>query len=780
PLTHVCLAGPVLRELPGRRIAEMKQVLTQAASEGVWQRGRVEDPWYAADLRSRPDADRAAQLVERFATGELSTAREEIGEVCRAAGLPEPLNLSQWRQRLDLLARVHETSDHFAPQIYEAPLPDLIAALSGRGSARVRGAETHASERMGAVTRARLKRQVRSLLRPGKPPSDVLERLIAAREERTEWEELAGKAARPHTPAGWEAASVTFETVGPDTQWLAEVLTAARSGTDMMTTHLDLLLERLLRLDARRDRARVAARAHELLHHPREQGLGPMIDDLARRGVSAHDVPAEVELAYQASLLDHLAELQGEDTPATPRVAAAAKQFRVADRDHLALNVLRVRRTVARRLRRAMDAYPGQVRALRSAAADGAHDIRAVVTRSPDIVLALRPVLVASPLVVPATLPDSLRMDLVVATRAHRLRTAACIAALSHAPQTLVVGDHLRGGPQHFSYVGQEAEGTEPSDFSGGGPSLLEEASAILPVRTLSTHYRALSQQMIGPVAAATSPPVESFPGVWAASSVAQRVVPKAENLVATATSAAVDLLLRGRTASLAIVTDAPQRAEAIQQALRVAAAENALVRDALYAGRSTGLVCVPLARWAGDVRDHAMWVREPGHEPTAAEVITALSVTRRSLTMVDTAGDGAHDDDEVSQLLERLLAPEDQGARSVEEDHPLMQDLTSRLTAEGFTVRRSVGRGRYAVPLAIEHPDRPGRLLVGIDVDLEPSPSPIGRDSVRLRSDQLTRVGWTPMRVLGTNLFRDPAREVAAIVSTVQQASRDTGRPGS
>ncbi|MGB3764566.1 MAG: hypothetical protein WA966_15235, partial [Ornithinimicrobium sp.] len=419
-------------------------------------------------------------------------------------------------------------------------------------------------------------------------------------------------------------------------------------------------------------------------------------------------------------------------------------------------------------------------RALRSAAAERAHDIRAVVTRSPDIVLALRPVLVASPLVVPATLPDSLRIDLVVVTHAHRVSTAACVAALSHAPQALVVGDHLRGGPQIFSYAGQKPEGTEPANVRGEGPSLLEEASAILGVRTLSTHYRALSQRMIGPVAAATTAPVESFPGVWGASSVARRVVPKAESLVATATSAAVDLLLRGRTASLAIVTDAPQRAEAIQQALRVAAAENALVREALYAGRSTGLVCVPLARWAGDVRDHAMWVREPGHEPSAAEVITALSATRRTLTVVDTADDGVPEDSEVGQMLEALLAPEDQGARSVNEDHPLMQDLTSRLTAEGFTVRRGVGSGRYAVPLAIEHPDRPGRLMVGIDVDLEPSPSPIGRDSVRLRSDQLTRVGWTPMRVLGTNLFRDPAREVAAIVSTVQQASRDARGSGS
>ncbi|MGC1209592.1 MAG: hypothetical protein WA880_16725, partial [Ornithinimicrobium sp.] len=630
-------------------------------------------------------------------------------------------------------------------------------------------------ERMGAVTRGRLKRQIRSLLRPGKPPADLVDRLKAARAERQEWEELAGKAARPHTPTGWDAARETFASLGPDTHWLGEVLAGARSGADLMTTHLDLLLERLLRLDARRDRARVAARAYALLNEPRAQGLGPMIDDLARRGVAAQDVPAEVELAYQTSLLDHIAEIQSERMPPTPRVAAAAKQFRIADRDHLALNVVRVRRTVARRLSRAMTAHPGQVRALRAAAAEGASDMRAVIARSPDLVLALRPALVASPLVVPATIPDSLRVDLVVIENAHRSRTASCVAALSHGPQALIVGDHLRGGPQPFSYVVQEVDAA-PTQLSGHGPSVLDEASAILPVRTLRTHYGAVEQGMLGPISALTTPPVEGFPVVSRRSGVARRVVPEADDVAATATSVAVDLLLRGRTASLAILTDEPQGAQAVHEALRVAAQDNPLVCQALQEDRATGVVCMPMARWAGEVRDQVVWVRDPGVGATSSAVITALAAARRSLTLIDIerandhAGSGDH-------LLDSLLAPADVPKGVSGQDNPLMQDLIARLVVEGFTVRSGVGVGRYAVPLAIEDPDRPGRLLVAIDMDLEPSPEPIGRDSLRLRADQLTRLGWTSMRVLGTNLFRDPAREVAAVVSTARQASRDTDR---
>ncbi|MGB3829756.1 MAG: hypothetical protein WA962_13365, partial [Ornithinimicrobium sp.] len=419
------------------------------------------------------------------------------------------------------------------------------------------------------------------------------------------------------------------------------------------------------------------------------------------------------------------------------------------------------------------------VAALREAAAQRRGDIRAVIARSPDIVLALRPALVASPLVVPATVPESLRVDLVVLEHAHRTRTCAAVAALSHATQALIVGDHLRIGPQPFSYVVQEGPGTAPADpATEHGSSLLDDASAILPVRTLSTHYRAVDQRLVRPLAAVTSSPVESFPGVWGAPPTGLRVAADPLDPVPTATAAAVDLLLRGRTTSLVILTDRPDVAAAIQQALRVAAADNPLVRAALQEHRSTGLVCVPMARWAGDIRDHLIWVRGADPQVRDADVVTALAAARRSLTVIGaTRGHGDVSQTGVRMLHELLAAPREPAHEAMEHDHPLMQDLVSRLRAEGFTVRSNVGTGPYAVPLAIEDPARPGRQLVAIDVDLAPRTTPVGRDDVRLRPDQLARGGWTPMRILATNLFRDPAREVSAVVSAVRQASLEKGR---
>jgi hypothetical protein len=46
-------------------------------------------------------------------------------------------------------------------------------------------------------------------------------------------------------------------------------------------------------------------------------------------------------------------------------------------------------------------------------------------------------------------------------------------------------------------------------------------------------------------------------------------------------------------------------------------------------------------------------------------------------------------------------------------------------------------------------------------------------RDRDRLRAEQLGRLGWEHVRVWSTDLFRDPARDVARVVAAAQRASK-------
>ncbi|MGB5951171.1 MAG: hypothetical protein WBG57_01515, partial [Ornithinimicrobium sp.] len=470
---------------------------------------------------------------------------------------------------------------------------------------------------------------------------------------------------------------------------------------------------------------------------------------------------------YQTSLLDHICAVQQDATPPTPRVVAAARQLRIADRNHLKSNRARAQRAYARRLARAVAAHPAQVKALAAAAASDAHDVRAVIARSPDVIRALRPVLVASPLALPRVLPAKFRVDLVVIEQAGRTRVPVCIEALSRSSQALIVGDGMRHGPQDFSYVAGATSAPGSAEPSQVRPSsLLEHARAVLPVRTFATHYRAVDQRLVMPLGHQADVEVEAFPGVWPAARCGRRLVPEMADVVPTAVASVIDHLLRRPARSLVVLTDTAAGAARVWAQVREAAVANPALRAALTDTATPPMWCGTLEAWSGAERDRCIWVRDAPEKAKARDVATVLAAARRSVTVITVD-------------CEAMAAAEVTGlVYDPPSTHPLIVDLIGRLRSEGLIVRAPIGTGRYAVPIGIEDPNRPGRLLVAIDLDIEPREAPPGRDNVRLRSDQLTKLGWSPIRVLSTNLFRDPAREVAALVLSVRQASRDVAAP--
>nr|WP_269812942.1 hypothetical protein [Ornithinimicrobium sediminis] len=157
-----------------------------------------------------------------------------------------------------------------------------------------------------------------------------------------------------------------------------------------------------------------------------------------------------------------------------------------------------------------------------------------------------------------------------------------------------------------------------------------------------------------------------------------------------------------------------------------------------------------------------------------AHRVSTALAAARRTVTLVTTEPVRSWPTGVGTSVATALLAP-----GPSDDDTPavptLLADLARRLEAEGLTVRHDVGHGRHAVPLGIEDPSRPGRLIVAVDSDLEPLTDTPGRDHFRLRPEQLTRLGWGHTRVRSSELFRDPAREVARLVTLVREVSTRT-----
>ena len=102
-----------------------------------------------------------------------------------------------------------------------------------------------------------------------------------------------------------------------------------------------------------------------------------------------------------------------------------------------------------------------------------------------------------------------------------------------------------------------------------------------------------------------------------------------------------------------------------------------------------------------------------------------------------------------------------------------LLVDLAEHLYSRGLEVVANVGiPGGMRVPLAIGHPDSPGRLLLAVLTDDEEylsEPSQRVRDRARPR--WLEEQGWAVYTALSMALFIDPEKEASAIVDAVLDA---------
>ena len=109
----------------------------------------------------------------------------------------------------------------------------------------------------------------------------------------------------------------------------------------------------------------------------------------------------------------------------------------------------------------------------------------------------------------------------------------------------------------------------------------------------------------------------------------------------------------------------------------------------------------------------------------------------------------------------------------------PLRSDLAARLRREGLTVHEDFGTANHRIDLVVEDPYHRGRGLLAVETD-GPRYAALHstRDRDRLRPDQLMRLGWLHERAWTTDLFRDPAREIARIVTIVKAIQPSAPQP--
>jgi hypothetical protein len=820
PISRVRLQGDVLAGIGRERVTQLSQALTEAASLGAWVAGEAEaadDPWYGARVTSRAEAAQALEIADRLGGEGMAAVQGRLGAAMREVGLPDAQTPQDWGRALDIVQGVRQTLEIFRVDVFELALTDLVAATATKAHREEHGL------RLGPWSRMRMRRQARSLLRPGTPPADLHSALKVAQEQRAIWVELAGTGGRPGVSSEIDEAQLTYDALAEDLAWLGARLTTTVAGGELLGTPLLELEDRLAALARRRDRLAVLPRVVSLIDDLRESGMGALVDDLATRGVAPIDVGPEMDFVWWTSLLDDISlrdsAYGNHDGEFLRRVGA---EYIEADHAHLAGSADQVRAAVGRRLREVLAEHPEQEAVVRAEVRRSRRHrpLRDLLPRAGETLTAIKPCWAMSPLVVASILPPGRWFDVVIFDEASQIPPAQAVSAISRATQVVVAGDERQLPPSRFFTAPLD---DEDDSLTPGVESILDVLSAAVPVRRLTSHYRSMDERLVSFANAQLyGGTLVTFPGTSDEAVVRLEVVdgsaPVQPGLEAIeSTQAEVDRVVALVLAhahsrpgeSLGVIALGSKHAARIDDALGLALADGVGVAEGDFFDqeRKERFFVKQLERVQGDERDAIILSVGYGKTPHGRmlhrfgplnldggqrRLNVAITRARRRMTVVSSFTAADLDPDRLKSLGAFMLrdfllyaahggpqppshSPVDGAVPVTSRNHPdpLVANLAARLRAEGLVVHAGYGASGQLIDLAVEDPQRAGRVLVAVETDgLRYAAMSSTRERDRLRIEHLRRLGWEHVRIWSTDLFRDPARDVARVTAAVRAAS--------
>ncbi len=779
PTSRVRFDATTLATLRREDLAGVAEQLVGAARAGGWSSAEP-NPWYGATVATAAEVERAQAIIERLVHGDLERAAVAIDDVVAEAHLPAGTCVDDWRRSVAALRGVQQTLEVFRPEIFADDLSEQIEAADESSS-------------MSWATRTRVRRQTRSLLRPGPPPADLRGSLQAAHEQRAAWRALVGPGARPRPSTRVEHAANALASVAPDLDWLTGVLATTPAAPDLAALPFEDLTELLRWLADTPEQVAVLPEVVGAVTALRAAGLGDLVSDLASRGVDPDQIPIEVDHVWWSSLAGYVAAVDraygGHDGAA---LHATLDAYRDADRAHIGAGAARVRRAVAEHALRA----DGPVVAVLAAAFASPRALAEVLSAAGPGLLSIAPVWAMSPLSVATVLPPGRWFDCVVVLAADATTAARCLAGLSRADQIVAVADPTAPPPIGFA-VSTTAAPPEPQ---GSAAISLAAALSALPQRRLGTAYGMGDGALLTVLPPSwRTPDLQTFARPESVTPVSfvrvdgtAYVVPGPEAVIESTDAEVAEVVDRVRDH----VRDHPDRSVAVialsqSHADRVAAA---LATAGLLGRRCGGLpVVVSVARCCAGLRRDAVIVtvgygrtmhgrvihRFPALSGRSGELalVAALTRAREEVVIVSSLTGQDLDPQRLttpgSALLQEVLVQAAACASDPADVHPepddgLLDEIARRLTDAGLEVvaQRSSGRSALRVQ-AVDLPGAQPVLVEGDDPVYAARRCVRGRD--RLRAEALERRGWRPVQVWATDLFRDPARDVSRVLAAAR-----------
>lgn len=806
--TGVRLPAAVLAGLYGDALERAREAMREYAELGGLTLNSA-SPWHGAHVRSREEAEVVGRALHQLLHDSLFACRDATTRAAVEVGLPGPHTPTEAESRTRLLAGVAETLEQLRPQVWSAPLDEFVAATGSAATRREIGVTP------SWWTRRKLRRAARSLLRD---PAQLRGRdhlhhlLAAAHDQLLEWRRLSRDGRRPRVGEHVAAAVTAVAEMRTSLDLVAAVLP---DGEDLAGLAYADLSRRLVALAADQATLDKVPRLIELYERLLAGGLADLIGELRQRSVDPLTAVAALDHVWYSSLLDQWRAggipMESFDAAVHDEHVAA---YRSVDRLRLSVTASRLRRSHQLRVASLADEFPDQMALLAAEADKDDWQLPApdLVQVSRDVLLSAKPCWVVSPLVVSQVLPTERLFDVVVIDEASQLPWIHAIPAIARAAQVVIFGDQRHLPPQPFfvSAVADEVLDNPTAPIPTAPPaSALDKLAPLLPVRSLSRHYRSRDERLI---AFANryfyNDRLKTLPGATTEDCIRHVLVnaQPGEGPVDSSTAEVdrvVELAIEHARSrpyeSLGIIAFTDKHAERIELALRRALHRAPDVAQFFAADRSERCFVKHLDQVQGDSRDAVIVTLGYGraadgrvlhrfgpinHEAGVQRLAVALTRARTRLSVVScfTAdelvpwrlnSDGA-------QALRDFLDFAVSGGQLKPIDLETPRDavreaVADRLGAVGLEVLSEYGRSATRVGLALRHPRRDDRFLLAIETDgPDYAALPSVRERDRLYPEWLERLGWRVHRVWGAAWSADPDREIDRIRAAYERALQE------
>jgi very-short-patch-repair endonuclease len=463
--------------------------------------------------------------------------------------------------------------------------------------------------------------------------------------------------------------------------------------------------------------------------------------------------------------------------------------------------------------------------------------IREVFKRASTWLMQMKPCFMMSPQAVAHYLPPgSFEFDVIVMDEASQIRPEDALGAIARARQVIVVGDPMQLGPTSFFARHVDADQDDDEDAEEApeakppettpvsrprgvtvmeqSESILDAAAARFPMRVLKWHYRSRHPKLI---AFSNKEfygndlivfPTPEFAG--SADGVYFRAVAGAvyDSHVNMKEAEAVVEAVRKHAAerpddSLLIATLNLHQADLIERLLDRAELTDQVLADyrARHLDGPEPLDVKNLENVQGDERDVIFVSVTFGPKPDgsfsqAFGPINQVGGERRLNVLFTRAKHRLEVFCSFDPTQLRIDGKAPRGLRVMAEYLKYAQDgkwatgaptgyepdsdfevaVARALAAKGLQVQPQVGVSGYRIDLGIHHPTKPGVYVLGVECDGATYHSAkSARDRDRLREAVLKGYGWNIHRIWSTDWFRDPARQVAAVVDKVKRLAQAT-----